>query len=232
MKLPTLKGLSKQYKKHYRFHLNGEPAFLRGLNPKDQTDFIRYKKIFQDPKVEEYIEGANKDSSNKDLRKLLKDQEDLLVFVVANAGDKNKKMQGWIQLNKDETQRLRRIKDLKQVKDDKDQLVMEISFARFNTARKPIKGIISSGVRQVCMKVKNIEETYAEYTGQKPRKLTVNAYVSKDNKASVRVLRRAGFVKKGEFLYHNPKFKKYLDDEKVLYFRLCEKKLNKQLKTN
>ena len=62
MKLPTLKGLSKQYKKHYRFHLNGEPAFLRGLNPKDQTDFIRYKKIFQDPKVEEYIEGANKDS--------------------------------------------------------------------------------------------------------------------------------------------------------------------------
>lgn len=230
MKLPTLKGLNKNYKKHYRFHLKGEPAFLRGLNPTDQTDFTRYKKIYQDPRVEQYIEGSEKNASNKELRKILKEQNDLLVFVIANAEDKNRKMQGWIQFSPDETQRIRRIKDLKAATKQNNTIITEISFARYNPARKKVKGVISSGVRQACIKVKEMETLLAQKENRNPRKIIINAYVSKDNKPSVRVLNRAGFVRKGQFFYHNPKFKKYRDDEMVYYFRLDERKLRKQIR--
>jgi RimJ/RimL family protein N-acetyltransferase len=219
-KLPCLKTPKSVYKKIYGFHLEGEPASLRAINPRDHTDFERYKNIFKHPQVEEFMEKMGKNMTDTDLRKIMRIANDTIIFAIVDTTDANKRMRGWVQFVPDEKQRINRIKDLKNKSENEKYLIVEASFARYFGRKKKVKGLITSGVRQASLRLFEMEKIYAELNGKKPRKVIINAYASIKNIPSIKVLERAGFVNKAKMLYHNPKFKKYTKEEKDCYFRV------------
>lgn len=204
------------------FHIGKEPAVLKPIHPKNKTNFIRYKKSLENPQVKEFIQSI---TATKVLKKWVNSYKDMLVFGLAAKSDKNKRLQGWIQFALDEQHR---IKQANIQENTKDYLILEVCFARYfgNKLLKQKKGIMSSGLRQAILKMEEIEKL----KNTKPRKIIINAYVSQGNEGSVRVLERAGFVKKGKVSYHNPKFKKYQDEEKLLYYKANIKKIRELIK--
>jgi hypothetical protein len=219
-KLPCLKIHKNVYKKIYGFHLEGEPASLRTINPRDREDFKRYKNIFKHPQVEEFMEKMGKRVNDKDLRKIMKVANDTILFAIVDVKDTNKRMQGWVQFVPDEKQRINRIKDLKNKSDGKKYLIVEISFARYFGRKKKVRGLITSGVKQASLRLLEMEQIYADLKGIKPRRIIINAYSSAKNISSLKVLERAGYVSIGKVFYHNPKFKKYAKEKKDCYYRL------------
>ena len=187
--------------------------------------------MFKDPKVGEYITGAASKAKDKEIRNILKDTQDAFLFAVSHEEDRNRKMCGWIQFAPDEKQRVSRIRDLKD-NTARDTLILEVSFARYFSPKikRHIKGLISSGVRQACIRIKELEDVYAQTNGRRPRKVVVNAYVHKGNEPSLRVLEHSGFVKKGLLHYRDPNRKTHKDDLREYYYRLHFGKLFQNLK--
>jgi hypothetical protein len=220
-RLPILNKRTKEYKTISRFRIEGEPAFLRPIKTRDETDIERYRKAFDTPGAERYFDGQIKSLKKKELVKLLRSTEKALVYAVADLQDKNKRMQGWIQVTPDESHRIKRIRGLEEKAKSGKYLIVEISYARYSGVRQKnkVKGLISSGVRSALVKVQVLEQLKSDKEKRKARKILVNAYVDKHNTPSIRVLEHSGFKKQGKILYHNPKYKKYSNEEELLYFR-------------
>lgn len=225
-KLPLITTKITERTRLYKFHIPGEVAALRGLNHADRDDYLRYKKMFNDPGVIEYMDSVGGNVTRKEFRELL---DYAILLAVYRAEDVKKRLQGWVQFVPEELHRLSRIPELKKIAEDPDYLILEVSFARYQSPHQKVKvkGLISSGVRQACRQIEFLEQMEAQKEGRKARKLVVTAYVDTFNKPSIRVLERAGFVKKGSVGYHNPKFKKYYDEDESYYYRLNGSKLDK-----
>ncbi|EKE00077.1 MAG: hypothetical protein ACD_22C00095G0002 [uncultured bacterium] len=220
-KLPTLKQPRTRFKALYNFHLTQEPAVIRYLDPNNREDFIRYKRIFTNPMVQKYMEGVKGKITNAVIKKTLNPKDNDIRFAITTT--EKDKLMGWVQFVPEETQRLKRIKSSKYL----NRLIVEISYAKYIDGRikKPVKGLVASGVRLACIKLKEMEKLHAQIVKTKVRHIQINAYVSAENIPSIKVLENAGFIYKEKVHYHNQKFKKYQGETKDLLYVLNWKKL-------
>ena len=172
-----------------------EKAAERRIDPNDQKDIWRVWITDRATGVVEEMIGDPKTvaESINDAR-----SEPYLFAVSGSKGVKNEEvgeLQGWVWFQKDEAERLARLKQEGLIRDIEGDEALEVSFARYPNAAP---GQMASGLRQALIK---LAESRSQIGPSSEPDLTITAYASARNPDSQRVLERAGFVRRGMTVY-------------------------------
>lgn len=187
--------------------ISEEPAWLRLLNAEDVEDLERYKQIDRGESQQWMIGEEMTEEKIKDVINL--HSKDRLLYAIS--GEKSEgELEGWVQLLPEEGERIERIRKEALADLPQANIILELSYARYKnqnlTKERQEKGLISSGVRQICysLGLELNEEDEETKKSKKPLlkpKLSIVGYTDPTNVASERVLESASFKKSGEIQY-------------------------------
>lgn len=188
--------------------ISEEPAFVRVLSEKDQADIEWYKKLDESAEVQKWMIGEN--MTEEMIKELIatSPRESLLYAVSGEKG--GDEIEGWIQMWPEEKEKAERIREKFSADLPKDNLVLELSYARHQEPGMPEekreKGLISSGLRQICYSLglalteEDIETKKSKRPLLKP-KLSIVGFTDPENKPSEKVLEKSGFKIVGKIKY-------------------------------
>lgn len=190
-----------------------EPYGLRCFNPNRSEDTQRYKDIDRHPEVLKWMLPAEV-LSNEDLDFLVRTDESAenprLVWAIV---DERNETVGWIHFYVD---KMLPIEKRKEFGIPENALILETSYCKlFNEWPKDSRfikdrdnldsithpGIALHGLRQALIKLKNMEQTVADYSENVPRPIFITAYTDPQNTFSEISLVKNNFQKVGTVDY-------------------------------
>lgn len=185
-----------------------ERAIIRPIRARRLRDYIRYQEIDAHPEAEEWMVG--KPMTHKEIKDFIgSNSRDGLIYGIT--GEKLKgELAGWVQLVQVDDEMLERIRNAGLIEIPQDSLALEISYAnpkdRNLSEEKRERGLISSGVRQICYSLNQKlreGERESEKSGKKIKNpnLVIIAYTNPNNIPSEMVLKSSCFKNKGKMIY-------------------------------
>lgn len=212
-----------------------EATRIRKINPNDPEDFARVYKIDQDPEVRSTM--VDVDDTTEDIIEFIEGSTDEVLFGIAGwskvSEQEKGRLQGWVYVyaESDVTKRVQRALGSEALFHSN---IVEISYAKVPRAAT---GQMSSALRQVCKLIEQedrqgyihqypdplyIPQSLHASTVIKSKGTIVVAFASDDNPRSVRVLERAGFVRRSGEMAWDPKQPKDLVSLFVLDWDLLD----------
>ncbi|MFA6427179.1 MAG: GNAT family N-acetyltransferase [Candidatus Magasanikbacteria bacterium] len=184
----------------------GERARIRPLNAMRQEDIDRYHETDVNPKALEFMIGDP--MTDDEIKDLIEGHgNDRLLYGVSGRESEGE-IEGWVQMLPEDGRRIEEMTTKEMVKIPEQNLVMELSYARLHDTRrydkKEERGLVSSGVRQICQTLGRSFDPSRGGEGIVPElkpNLTITAYTDPENVDSERVLERCGFVRVGQINY-------------------------------
>lgn len=206
-----------------------EVTRLREVDPDDEEDVYRMKRIDRSPEVRLFM--AESIMSHDDVIDFIEGSDEEVIFGIAGWSnvdeDERGELQGWVYVYAEDDVNERVVRAMGDRALEYRNIV-EISYAKFPGAAK---GQIASGVRQVC-KLIEIEENlgfihrypdpyfipqsrYVNLSRAKEKTLVVS-FATDENPGSVRVLEKSGFVRVLHNIPWDPKHPRDLVDLYIL----------------
>ena len=212
-KLPNEKENKKNYpppeRKFWKL-ISEEPALISILNPKNFSDIDWYEKLDKSPEVQEWMEEDGEAMTREDIQRIIASHPEKWLFYGISGEKGESELEGWIQMWPEEEEIADRVREKFSADLPKDNLILELSYARYKDPNMPEekreKGLLSSGLRQVCyslglaMTEKDKETKESKKPLLKP-KLNIVGYTDPDNKPSEKVLEKSGFKIVGKIKY-------------------------------
>ncbi len=190
--------------------ISEEPAFVSILSEKDPSDIEWYKKLDKSPEVQKWMIEDGEEMTEEDIKHIIAHHPQKWLFYAVSGEKSGSEVEGWIQMWPEEEEIADRIRKKFSADLPKDNLILELSYARYKDPNIPKekreKGIISSGLRQVCYLLglhltgEDAETKAAKKPLLKP-KLNIVAYTDPENEPSEKVLEKSGFKIVGKIKY-------------------------------
>lgn len=207
-------------------HIVGQAAAIRFFDENSKDDFMAINEILRAKQVRNWMDDAGRISwpdyqewaGMHTIRSFLFSVHDSRLDNPVDI----KKIRGFVNIysERGEKFRVKRMAKLGIIKDIKDKHFLEISMALRPMIDGKVtgSGLMSSALRQSCLQVRS----WLNYP--KESDLVIFGFLDSSNKASIRALEAAGFIKKGKAKYDST-----TDDESLVYI-LSWRKLQKKVK--
>jgi len=179
-----------------------EPATIRFFRP-NQQDISTLQHIRDDEEAQKRLEGLAEMTGDDLINWANEDSPSISpkwTNVMLSTTDANGEPAGFVYFYRNHHSRARRATEEDKITEplNPGDLDLEISVGRDPT--NDTKGLISSGIRQGCMKLREI--MFSQGKSPDNLGLRIRAYIEPDNDASLRAFQAAGFVIKGNTNYN------------------------------
>lgn len=187
-----------------------EPAFISILSAENPSDIDWYEKVDKSPEVQKWMIEDGEAMTKEDIKHIIASHPKKWLLYAVSGEKSGGELEGWIQMWSEEEEKDKIIKNQFPADFSEDDLIIELSYARYKDPNLPEekreKGLISSGIRQICylLGLQLTKEDAETKESKKPLlkpKLSFVAYTNPLNKPSERVLEKSGFKNIGKIKY-------------------------------